>query len=77
MSDLEGEEIIGMFYEKELEKINQLQFSVGKVIKRKGNEPYVKWNGYNSSFNFWIDIKNILQMRLFSRTEIIKWKNES
>ena len=46
-----------MFYEKELEKINQVQFSVEKVIKRKDNKPYVKWNGYTSSFNFWIDIK--------------------
>ena len=25
-----------------------------KVIKRKGNKIYVKWNGYDSCFNSWI-----------------------
>ena len=33
--DLKGEEIVGIFYEKELQKANQKEFSVGKVIKRK------------------------------------------
>ena len=26
-----------------------------KVIKRKGDRLYVKWKGYDSSFNSWID----------------------
>ena len=30
---------------------------VEKVIKRKAHKPYVKWKGYNSSFNSWIDKK--------------------
>ena len=29
-------------YEKELQKIKQREFRVGKVIKRKGNKLYVK-----------------------------------
>ena len=33
--DLKDEEIVGIFYEKELQKANQKEFSVGKVIKRK------------------------------------------
>ena len=35
ISDLKGEEIVGTFYEKELQKKNQKEFRVEKVIKRK------------------------------------------
>ena len=35
INDLNGEEIIGTFYEKELQKTNQKEFRIGKVIKRK------------------------------------------
>ena len=27
-------------------------------MKRKGDKLYVKWKGYNSSFNCWIDKQN-------------------
>ena len=57
ISDLNGEEIVGSFYEKELQKTNQKEFRIEKVIKRKGNKLYVKWKGYNNSFNSWIDKK--------------------
>ena len=40
--DLKKEENVGAFYEKELQKINQKEFRVEKVIKRKSNKPYVK-----------------------------------
>ena len=33
--DLEGEEIVGTFYEKELRKTNQKELRTGKVIKKK------------------------------------------
>ena len=55
INDLNGEEIIGTFYEKELQKSNQEEFRIEKVIKRKGHKIYVKWKGYNNSFNSWID----------------------
>ena len=42
INDLNGEEIIGTFYEKELQKTNQQGFRIEKVIKRKGNKLYVK-----------------------------------
>ena len=45
-NDLNGEEITGTFYEKELQKTNQEEFKIEKVIKRKGNKIYVKWKGY-------------------------------
>ena len=41
--DLNGEEIIGTFYEKELQKTNQQEFRIEKVIKRKGEKLYFKW----------------------------------
>ena len=42
ISDLKGEEIVGTFYKKELQKTNQEEFKVEKVIKKKGNKLYVK-----------------------------------
>ena len=51
ISDLNGEEIMGSFYEKELQKINQKEFRIEKLIKNKGDKLYVKWKGYNNSFN--------------------------
>ena len=45
---------------KELQKPNQKEFSIEKVIKRKGDKVYVKWKGYSNSFNSWIDKKDIL-----------------
>ena len=59
LNDLNGEEIIGIFYEKELQKTNQKKFRMEKLIKRKGDTLYVKWEGYDNSFNSWID-KNVL-----------------
>ena len=52
--------IIGTFYEKALQATNQREFRVEKVIKRKGDKLYVKWKGYDSSFNSWIDKKDIV-----------------
>ena len=42
ISDLKGEEIVGTFYKKELQKSNQNVFRVENVIKRKGDKLYVK-----------------------------------
>ena len=64
ISDLNGKEIIGMFYENELRKTNQEDFRIEKVIKKKGNTLYVKWKGYDNSFNNWIDKKDIAQNEL-------------
>ena len=61
LSDLNGEEIVGRFYEKELQKTNHKQFRIEKVIKRKGNKLYVKWKGYNNSFNSRIDKKYLIK----------------
>ena len=59
--DLNGEEILGTFFEKELQKTNQEEFRIEKVIRRKGDKLYVKWKGYDNSFNSWIDKANLVQ----------------
>ena len=61
INDLNGEEIIGTFYEKELQKTSQEEFRIEKVIKRKGDKMYVKWKGYDNSFNSWIDKNDIIK----------------
>ena len=38
-----------------MQKPNQKKFRTEKVIKTKGNDLYVKWKGYNNSFNGWIN----------------------
>ena len=56
--DLNGKEIVRTFYEKEI--ANQEEFRIKEVIERKGNRLYVKWKGYDNSFNSWIDKKEIV-----------------
>ena len=60
ISDLNGKEIVGTFYENKLQITNLKEFTIEKVIKRKGDKLYVKWKGYDSSFNSWIDKKDML-----------------
>ena len=57
INDLNGEEIVQIFYQKELQNKNKKEFRAKKVIKRKGNKLYVKWKGYNNLFDRWIDKK--------------------
>ena len=64
IGDLNGEKIIRAFYEKELQKANQIEVGVEKVIKKKGDKSYVNWEGCYNSFNSWINLK---------RYRYIKW----
>ena len=77
INDLNGKKIIGSFCGKELQKTDQKEFRIEKVIKEKGNKLSVKWKGYDSSFNNWIDKKDIYKMRDYltdykSRTSNVK-----
>ena len=60
INDLNGQEIIGTFYEKKLQRTNQQEFRIEKVITKKGDKLYVKWKGYDSPFNSWIDKKDLV-----------------
>ena len=60
INDLNGQEIIGTFYENELQGTRQNEFRIKKVIKKKVDKLYVKRKGYDNSFNSWIDKKDIV-----------------
>ena len=60
INDLNGDEITGIFYEKELQKIAQKEFGIKKVIKKKGDKLYVEWKRYDNSLNSWIDKKDLV-----------------
>ena len=50
INDLNREEIVGTFYEKELPETNQNEFRIEKVIK-KSDDLYIKRKRCNNSFN--------------------------
>jgi len=62
ITDMNGEEIQGTFYEQELQKTTQETFRIEKIIRRKGNKSLVKWLGYPDSFNSWVDNENLLKL---------------
>lgn len=61
ITDLNGDEIDGSFYEEELQKTSQEVFRIEKILRRnnKNKMVLVKWKGYPDSFNSWIPMKNI------------------
>ena len=67
INNLNGKKITESFYEKELQKTSEKQFRIEKVIKKKGDKFYVKWKGYDNSYNSWINKKDLKQ----------KWVNTS
>lgn len=61
LKDHTGEHISGAFYEYELLKTKHPDiFLVEKIIKKSGNRVYVKWLGFDSKFNSWINSKDLL-----------------
>ena len=43
---------------KKLQKTNQEKFRIENLLKRKGDNLYVKWKGCDNSFDIWIDKKD-------------------
>ena len=62
ITDYNGEEIQGLFYEQELQKKSQSTFRIEKVLKRQGDKSLVKWMGYPKLFNSWIDRKAVVKL---------------
>ena len=62
ISDLNGEEVIGVLYKKELQKKKLFKKNLGwkKLAKKKGNKLHVKWKEYDTSLNSWIDKRNVI-----------------
>lgn len=61
LNDLNGSPVKGGFYEYELQKTkNHDVYLVEKVIKRDGNRLYVKWLGFPSSQNSWVNADDVV-----------------
>ena len=50
--------LLERFPKNNCKKTNQKEFKIEKLIKRKCDELYLKWKGYDNSFNSWIDKKD-------------------
>ena len=61
ISDFNGEPIFGSFYKNELQKTSQEKFRIEKRLEKKGDKLFVRWKGYNDSFNSWVDKKDVTQ----------------
>ena len=68
LRDLNGENVTGSFYEPELQRVREpSEYRVEKVLRSRtvrggGKEYFVKWKGYDKSFNSWVkagDIHNL------------------
>lgn len=64
LRDLKGEDIEGRFYQEELQKVKKSDhsyWSIEKILRTRGEgrnkEYFVKWTGFDSSFNSWIKEK--------------------
>lgn len=59
--DLNNRKIKGCFYSYELHKTqNKEIYLVEKIIKRKGNQLYVKWLGFDHSHSSWINSNDLV-----------------
>ena len=56
LKDLNNEKLQGTFYEQELQKTKQDDlYTIEKILKANNDKIYVKWKGYDNSFNSWIN----------------------
>lgn len=65
IKDYNGEDVHGTFYEPELQKTKQTIYRIERVLKKRTTaggqkEVYVKWKGYDKSFNEWIPLGNVV-----------------
>jgi len=59
ITDLNGEEIQGTFYEQELQKASQ---EVYRTEKKDKTRSLVKCKGYPENFNSWVDNKDLIKL---------------
>ena len=61
LKDMNNEIIKGQFYTKELQSTKNTtgEYIIEKILKTDKDKIYVKWRGYDSSFNSWINKNNV------------------
>ena len=59
LKDLLGEEVTGSFYKEQLRPTSQSIYRVERVLRRHQGQALVKWAGYDSRFNSWINEASI------------------
>ena len=57
--------LVILMVKKLLQKTNQKEVRIEKAIKKKESKLYVKWKGYDDSFNSWIDKKTLYEMNQY------------
>jgi len=62
ITDYNDEEVQGTFYKQELQKISQEVFRIEKILKKGNTKSLVKWRGYPTSFNSWVDNKELIKL---------------
>ena len=63
IKDLNNEIIKGIFYEKRIAKSKNTSevYIIEKIIRRNKNKYLVKWRGYSSNFNSWVDKDDVVK----------------
>jgi len=66
LSDLQGRSIEGRLYSFELGKVTvspETAFQVDKIVRTRNKtgikQHFVKWKGYDNTFNSWVNASNI------------------
>ena len=67
LSNYRGDEIIkGSFYDFELVKVLGDSFRIEKIIKKRKyrgkNQVFIKWKGFDDSYNSWIDANTLTKI---------------
>ena len=60
LQDLNGEHILGTFYEQEMQKVRDTgMYRIEKIVKKQGRRVLVRWMGYGPQFDSWIPLSSI------------------
>jgi hypothetical protein len=61
LQDSRGEIIRGSFYKEELARTKYPEiFLIEKIVRRKGNKVLVRWQGYDSSYDSWLNKNELM-----------------
>lgn len=61
LNDYQNQKVSGAVYADELQLAKQSDvYLVEKVIRRRGDQVYVKWLGFNNEHNSWIPEKDMI-----------------